>query len=606
MCKALQRRGPDGTGTWVGECAALGHTLLATTPESLVERLPLTHAESACTITADVRLDNREELLAALNLTGETRVIGDGELILLSYLRWGEDCPKHLLGDFAFAIWDERRQQLFCARDHMGMRQLIYHHQPGRHFIFATEVESVQAHLGVPRKINEGRVADFLDGLEAADLTSTLFEEIFRLPPAHWMRASANGITLGRYWQLQPAPLLHLPSDEAYAEAFLGVFTEAVRCRLRSAGPIGSMLSGGMDSGSVAAVAASLLRESGNSPLQCFSAVGPDPGACVETRCIQASAINPDIQATFVDFCQLEGFIDELQRLWAESEPFDWHMTLIRAVYVAGHRAGIKVMLDGVAGDSVTSPGNLIALFVRRGQLRRAAREAIAVARFYGPPLRGWRLLLAANWAAWAPGWLRRLRKRMLQGWSAPRHPLLSSQLARKYDVAKRRRGVDGDFGTVRPYEQAHRRRLAVHHYIVVARERYDRVAAALAIEPRDPFMDIRLISFLLSLPPEQLQKNGWPKLVMRHAMAGRLPTEVIWRRGTRHLGIEFTNALWQHSQTSLAVWPHLLRPFVNARVLATYVKSQFTEMDRERKFKLTVLSSWLARNQPEAESFER
>src|SRR5262245_26319534 len=161
ILEPLARRGPDATHSWRQGPVALGHTLLATTPESLVEVLPLTDPDSGCTITADVRLDNRVELIARLELAAEDRTIGDGELILRAYLRWGEECPARLLGDFAFVIWDPRSQRLFCARDHMGMRQLLYHHRPGTHFVFATEAGAVCAHPDVPRRINEGRIADF-------------------------------------------------------------------------------------------------------------------------------------------------------------------------------------------------------------------------------------------------------------------------------------------------------------------------------------------------------------------------------------------------------------------------------------------------------------
>lgn len=162
------------------------------------------------------------------------------------------------------------------------------------------------------------------------------------------------------------------------------------------------------------------------------------------------------------------------------------------------------------------------------------------------------------------------------------------------------------DVGTPRPFEAAHRARLAVHPYIVVARERYDRVAAALAIEPRDPFMDIRLISFILSLPVEQLQGEGWPKLIIRRAMAGILPETVLWRSGKEHLGMDFTLALAKLSEASLLLRRPQLEELLHADALAALDKSPLTKMDRERKFKLTSLANWLARNQPVAESFER
>ena len=149
IMRQLRRRGPDGAHCWHGGRTAFGHALLATTPEALVEVLPLTFAEASCTITADARLDNREVLIGKLGLSDQRRTIGDGELILRAYLKWGEDCLDQLLGDFAFAIWDERQQRLFCARDPMGVRQLTYIHVEHRFFIFATEPAAIAKHDAV-------------------------------------------------------------------------------------------------------------------------------------------------------------------------------------------------------------------------------------------------------------------------------------------------------------------------------------------------------------------------------------------------------------------------------------------------------------------------
>ena len=416
MTAPLERRGPDGTHHWLGGPAALGHTLLATTPEALVEVLPLTDPETGCTITADVRLDNREELIPALGLKGETRVIGDGELILRAYLAWGEACLDRFLGDFAFAIWDPCTALLFCGRDHIGMRQLIYCHIPGRLFAFATEPRAILTHPDVPRRINEGRIADFLEGLEGIDFTSTFFEGIYRLPPAHCLTLDAGGLTIRRYWSLEPGPLLQLDSDQAYAEAFLEVFTKAVSCRLRNAGPAGAMLSGGMDSGSVVAVATRLLAQNGQGPLPTFSAVGPDPATCAETRTIWSAITMPNIDPHLIDHANLEGMAGEMIALTRNlDDPFDGHMTLIRAMYLGAHRAGIKVILDGVGGDSVLNEGSQIARLFRKGRLLEALSEARGLARFYGTASLACRFIAKGMWRAYIPARLRFWRHRILQ-----------------------------------------------------------------------------------------------------------------------------------------------------------------------------------------------
>lgn len=549
LTAALERRGPEGTRQWLGGSAGLGHTLLATTPEALVEVLPLTDKESGCTITADARLDNREELLPALSLNGESRVIGDGELILHAYLRWGDDCPKHLLGDFAFAIWDERSESLFAARDHMGMRQLIYHHQAGSRFVFATEAEAVLADPAVPRKVSEGRVADFLEDLEGFDLTSTFFEQVYRLPPAHRLRVAKDGLSLRRYWRLEPGPALELPSDEAYAHAFLDKFIEAVRCRLRSPGPVGAMLSGGVDSGAMVAVASNLLQELGAGPLPVFSAVGPDPGSCIETRSIQASAAVPGISSTFVNYANLDAYADDLMRLTRDSaEPFDAHMVLIRAVYLAAHRTGLKVVLDGVAGDVTLTSGNCVAEWLRRGRVRRAWREAASEQRFLGDRRPVWLTLARAAWVAFAPLKVRRLRRRLIrQGPHSWRGGIcIDRDFALRSRIDERRRNFWRHTRIVNEVGRAQRALAVSHPNLVTGRERYDRVAGELGMEPRDPFMDVRLIQFCLSLPTPKLRTEGWPKLVLRRAMSGRLPESVIWRPGKEHLGPRFIDAMFQ------------------------------------------------------------
>lgn len=568
MTTLLERRGPEGTRHFCKGPAALGHTLLATTPEALTEHLPLTDPESGCTITADLRLDNRDALISTLGLQGENRVIGDGELALRAYLHWGEDCPLHLLGDFAFTIWDPRHQHLFCARDHLGMKQLIYSLQPGKVFAFASEARAVLATPGIPRHLNEGRIADYLENyLEGIDHTATFFSDVFRLPPAHCLRVDADGLILRRYWTLQAGPELRLDSDEAYAQGLLDVLTQAVASRLRVVGPVGSMLSGGMDSGSVSAIAAHLLAQQGHGPLHTFSCAGPDPITCVETRAIHAALAIPGIQPHVANHADLASFNNELIRLMRESdEPFDGHMTLVRTAYLMARNAGVKVVLDGVAGDSALPSVSRTARLVRQGRLLRAWREAEGMARFWETP----RLhcFLGGLREALTPNAVRRLRNHWRnRNAHIPQAGLMHPDFAAKVDLASRvkafeRHAVPG----LKPKAIQHVTAL-LHPYLAVGRERYDRVSAALAIEPRDPFMDLRVIEYCLRLPAEQIDDHGWIKVVLRRAMAGYLPDEVRWRPGKQHLGGQYTHTTlqaWDGLPDALARAPKQLAGYLN------------------------------------------
>lgn len=599
----LETRGPEAIRQWRGDGVALGHTLLATTPEAAVERLPLTDAASGCTITADARLDNREELIAALELNPDSPPIGDGELILRAYLKWGDRCPNHLLGDFAFAIWDPRGPRLFGARDHMGMRQLNYCHLPGHIFAFANDSEALAAHPAIPPRINQARIADFLDDLEGADFTSTLYAHIRRLPPAHVLVVDGSGLATHRYWRLTPGPALTLDRDEDYEAAFLTVFTEAVRCRLRSKGPAGSMLSGGMDSGSIVAVAAQLLADRGDGPLPTFSAIGPDPDSCPETAAIGVALGLPGIAPATVDHRRLD---DLLQALWrlatATGEPFDEHLTMVRAVYLLARNSGVKVLLDGVAGDVVLSSGNRVAAQMRRLRFRSAWRDSRGEEAYWKIANYRFRAFAGGLWVAFVPNAIRRARR--ILAWrmadSAIGRPgVIDRDFARRADL-RGRRAIARSFTSQGDLGEAEARAEAIAHpQLAAARERYDRTAAAVGIEVRDPFMDIRVIQFCLSLPQDQLQRCGWPKHLLRRAMKGRLPDSLRWRHGKEHLGWAFTSRLFdafpQWSDRLHAAWT-ALRPYVRSSAHRARPRSDA----RERQFELFILACWLDRQRPQ------
>ncbi|MWV26967.1 hypothetical protein GRF63_03515 [Erythrobacter sp. GH3-10] len=545
MVRALEGRGPDATNLWQNGSVAFGHTLLATTPEALGERLPLTHNETGCTITADVRLDNRDQLLDSLGLRLEHRAIGDAELLLYSYLTWGQDCPNYLLGDFAFAIWDQRKEQLFCARDHIGMRQLVYSHEPGRNFFFATEPTAIIENPRACRLVNEERLVDFFIGNGAVDLTSTFYHNVYRLPPAHSLVLTRAGLHVQRYWRLERKFELFLESDEAYVEKFLEVFEEAISCRLRGGPLVGAMLSGGIDSGAVVAVASRIRGKNGDGPLQTFSAVGDNPGECNETSNIMLSSQRKGVRSHFIhksDLCQKRGrFVKRAESL---SEPFDGSMTLLRAVYQKANDAGMKVVLDGAAGDLAFDPGNYLTDLIKKGKGSLAFREAVGQAKFWGASSLTTKLMARSLWHASMPASLKKARKRLLAKSRAQKSrnkSLIDPNLARRGNFELRLELLQDNIEIEGLLEFAARAKALTHPHLVLGRECYDRLAAGSAIEPRDPYADRRLLEFCMSLPADQLERDGWPKFLLRRAMKGLVSQDVAWGRGKAHLGWEFT-----------------------------------------------------------------
>lgn len=603
MAETLKQRGPDGQSLWRDGAVGLGHTLLATTPSALFEHLPLRDSASGCVITADARIDNREELMVALGIDPKEKATGDAELILRSYLKWGHACPQHLMGDFTFAIWNPHKHELFCARDHFGMRPFNYYYAAGKVFAFASSVPAVLALKQVPKKINEARIADFLyDDLEGVDTVSTFYENVYRLPSAHSLCVSSSGLEVKRYWSLVPGPMLNLSSNADYVEAFLEVFTASVKSRLVSADPagatLGSMLSGGMDSGSVVAIASRLLSDQGFQPLKTFSGVGPALDVCVETRSIHAAIGIGKIAPQLVSYSDFGSYLDEIRALTLQmEEPFEGHMSLIRAIYLDAHRKGVKVMLDGVAGDVILGDGSQLARLIRSGHWLQAIHDVFGLKRFYGQDISASRLLLHSARTALIPDWAWRLKRRL---WSEhqviPFIASINPAFARRVDVKGRLEQFKLHNPALWQAFADERAKVICNPFMVVARERYNRIASVNGIEPRDPFLDRRVVDFCLRLPSRKLQAEGWPKLILRQAMAGRLPDSVRWRLGKEHLGPEFTLKVF-HDEAKGFRLDHddleRLSPYLSSDLMTIIRKD---ELKGKAKTEIISLAVWLRR----------
>ena len=199
MNNTLSHRGPDGSKVYCQGSIALGHQMLYTTPESLHEILPF--EEDGLVITADARIDNREELSEKLNIQNKEEV-SDSYFILKAYQKWSENCIEKLLGDFVFAIWDKNNAKLFCARDHMGVKP-FYYYSSDDVFLFASEIKALINNPKVSYKINELHLSNYL-ALIDNNRSSTFYENISSLPAAHSLTITLDDNNLKQYWKLDP------------------------------------------------------------------------------------------------------------------------------------------------------------------------------------------------------------------------------------------------------------------------------------------------------------------------------------------------------------------------------------------------------------------
>ena len=219
MLDAVAYRGPDGLNSWIDGPVALGHAMLRTTPEAMGESQPLVDEQTGLVLTMDGRVDNRDELTALLERQG-LRLAGgtDAEIVLRAYQCWGEEAPAKILGDFAFALWDGRKRQLFCARDVASVQPLFYHCD-GRSFICASELHQILADLAVPREPDERVIGMYLTGM-LLDPVPTLYRDIRKLEGGCSITVRPGKIDRRRYFDIDPAKRIRYRTDAEYAEHF--------------------------------------------------------------------------------------------------------------------------------------------------------------------------------------------------------------------------------------------------------------------------------------------------------------------------------------------------------------------------------------------------
>lgn len=604
MMQSLAYRGPDGGDLWYCKNIGLGHQMLWTTPESLAESLPLLDRRKGLTLTADARIDNRDELMTSLDFAEHPHgEISDSELILGAYEKWGEHCPERLLGDFAFAIWDSKKRTLFCARDHMGVKP-FYYYLSERIFVFGSEIKALLSVPEVPRRLNELRVAEYLVPT-VEDKAITFYRDIFRLPPGHSMTVGSGKVSMQTYWSLDPSREVSLGSDTEYAEAFQEIFLEAVRCRLRSAYPVGSELSGGLDSSSVVCVARNLFTPDGSRKLHTFSAVYDEVPKSDERTFIEEVLGQGEAEPHFLRADQLSPLGDLEQMLWYLDEPFLTGMFVNWALQRLAHQQGVRVLLTGSDGDTVVNHGDahLIEL-AQSGSWRKLAAQIDALSRVTGRSRRS--LLLKTVIKPLTPSpvfeaW--RLLSRGQQPGGAPglSSSLLRPDFAQRIDLEKHLQAPKENLsGPARSSRVAHWRGItaAVWPYVL---ELSDKVGAAFATEYRHPFFDKRLVEFCLALPPEQKLSQGWSRIILRRAMADDLPERVRWRKSKGDQSHSWARSLLAFDRgllkSTILEDSYLIEPYVDMDVLReTYQRfaSECSLTDYHRLVTAANLASWL------------
>jgi asparagine synthase (glutamine-hydrolysing) len=518
MASFMSFRGPDTQDFWVDGNVAFGHAMLRTTCEAGTEQQPLT-LDGRVWLTADARLDGRRQLIATLEnklgaplktLDNSPRPPNDAELILHAYEAWNEDCVKHLLGDFAFAIWDARLARLFCARDQLGIRQ-FYYSASNDCFVFSNTLNCVRLHGQASNKLNERAIGDFLVFGLNQEKETTAFADIQRLPKAHTLVVSREGVRLREYW-IPSTSLVRFKNKDDYIARFRELLSTSVADRLRTQ-RVGISLSGGLDSTSVAAAARAGNEKPSELRAYCvvYDSVIPDE----ERKYAALVADALDIPLELLDGNEINQQ-DEGNSMGMAPEPFD-----VEPIYVVSNEllrrlsSRARVALTGWDGDAFMNetPRHSFAGSLKNGNVGRLLFDLIRYAYFQrSPPPIG----IRTQWRRWRnPHWNR-----------APFPAWLNENFSKRLDLVERWRQVYAErplAHPVRPYA-----------FLILNSPSWDSLWAGydagstlLPLEVRHPLIDLRIVDYLLSLPviPWLLDKT-----ILRKAMTGVLPDAILRR----------------------------------------------------------------------------
>jgi asparagine synthase (glutamine-hydrolysing) len=538
MAEAAAHRGPDGIHYRTCGQAGFAHLALHVTPESVRERQPLASPDGQILLVADARIDNREDLiqffvekqlLAGIEAT-------DPEIILAAYRLWGTECAAHLLGDFAFAIWDASQQHLFAARDPMAMRAFYYRFEPQR-FLFGTEVKQILAAPEVPAKIFEPAAAAHLAGC-FHHLDWTFYEGIAQLPPAHALLAGAKGSRTWRYWDIDPEYRINYKDERQYVEHFLEIFRDAVRRRVRSVRPVGILLSGGVDSGSVASLAGSLLKQERLCPeFRAYSWAFETLRQCDERHISDGIVEHYGFPVTYID-AESHGPLSGYPAHGPDrDEPYiGAYQALLEQSMARARDESMRVVLSGDRGDLVAGeyiydyPGlfwsgpwaTLVKELRLQAQWRKTSLAGAAWKHLIGP----WPQIV------WPPAKAARLRQKLaranrrLRG-NKPSYPAwIRPEFARRVGLDEI---VQADPSPLHLSGLARRQRHAVIFVPMHLRGMVwsERTQARFGLGFADAWSDRRLAQFAVAVPQRALNRTGEDKRLVRSAMAGIMPEEV-------------------------------------------------------------------------------
>lgn len=551
MTDAIRHRGPDGEGQWLNETASVGlaHRRLSIIDLSENGKQPMHYGEQRYTIVFNGEIYNYVELKEQLLAKGYAfKSDSDTEVLMALYDLKKEKCLEDLDGMFAFVIWDKKEKILFCARDRFGEKPFFYHYEKGKRFAFASEMKALFA-LGIPKEMDFRMMFNYLNDhyiiSDPADRSKTFYSGIQRLEQAHYLIIQESGALLKKqYWTIDSR---NIDTEISFGDAcdkFKALFYQSISRRLRSDVPVGSSLSGGLDSSSIVCGINELTKGkhlSQNSFSARFSDFDKDEGKyidyVIEKTGINANYVWPDEAGFLADFKSL---------CYHQEEPFP--SASIYAQYTVMKLAkekGVTVLLDGQGADeSLAGYEFYFNTFLKELQLARDPSFENQRSKLLGMHAR----FVADEYKGIGESQKSKAVKDLLKDLVRPVYRVINPAKYKTIDTrsySRIRQEALFNEGFLNQFNEKDTYRMdgtflnlndhLKHSFFVNNLEdllRFsDRNSMAHSREVRLPFLNHELVQFIFSLPSAYKVNDGWSKYVLRKSMEGTLPDEITWRK---------------------------------------------------------------------------
>lgn len=511
MSDEIAHRGPNGDGFYIDENVSLGHRRL-----SIIDlkggKNPIYNEDKTICVMFNGEIYNFQELRLQLEKKGHIfSTNADTDTIVHSYEEYGYDCLKYFNGMFAFSLYDKKRKILFLARDRFGVKPLYYYHKDGK-FIFASEIKAILKNPNVKTKPNDKIILNYLKNNEIPEhIPETFFENIYKLLPSHYAIVQGGKLKIKQYYQVKTInnSISSFEDQSAQIKKYKELFTDSVRLRLISDVPVGSCLSGGVDSSSIVAVIDELLKKhvkegaSVHGRLNCFSAVYDDP-ACDEREYIKAALKNKQTISHYT-FPESDGFWRDLKKvIYHQDEPTETIAVYAQYCVMKLAKGKVKVLLDGQGSDECVAGyipyyRHYLLDLLKNFKLIQFAKEIVLGFNFHkGLVASFFKITQSQNLTA---------------NFFPNNNIALTNYVANSNMTLSQRQYHD------------------LTHNLPKVLKYEDRNSMAFGIEARLPFLDYRLVEYSFSLPEGMKIRNGWTKYVLRQAMKGTVSDTIVNRK---------------------------------------------------------------------------